>query len=149
MPPPPPATSAAAGAAPVAPAPQKPWYRRGRYIAAAVVGVIVLLAAIGSIGTTRAGNLSVGDCFEIPDGTSISSVTDQDCSGPHEAEVFAEVEGSRFQAEGLCFEAFLALTSFDAVPVDAELALLSDENEHKCLIESPSGALVGSISAGG
>ena len=67
--------------------------------------VIVFVLVVGGIAgvyflfrdrvSESAGDLRVGDCFEVPTGDSIRDVQHHPCSEPHDGEVFAvgDVEG--------------------------------------------------------
>ena len=130
--------------------------RQGRRIlgmrplrAAMLAGFLVLIAVAGisSIGTTSVSSLGVGDCFESPGFGDITRVNDQDCDGPHEAQIYAVVEASSLFADEPCLTAFLELDPerVDRLPDDAEFGALSDDATTLCLVESPSGQLVGSL----
>lgn len=119
-----------------------------RILVLVVGGVIMLIIGLVTTrGTTTARGLDAGDCFEIPEENRVDRVTDQDCAGPHEAEVYAEVSGTRSDASEKCIEAFeevMAGSAFE-IPFDAEFAILEGTIRHHCIIESPSASLVGSI----
>jgi Septum formation len=54
-----------------------------------VVGVIAVVAIVGS-GTTSATDVAVGDCFaEIPDSTRVLTVKTIECDQAHAGEVYA------------------------------------------------------------
>ncbi|HEY4188810.1 MAG TPA: septum formation family protein [Candidatus Limnocylindrales bacterium] len=60
--------------------------------------IIVILVIVGGIAVVgfafrdrlsgNAGELQVGDCFQVPDGDSISDVQHQPCNEAHDGEVF-------------------------------------------------------------
>lgn len=118
------------------------------------MGIIVLMIAGGAglfinSNSTSAGGLDPGDCFELPDTSQVSRVTNQDCTLPHEAEVCAEVTGLPSNSADDCFEAFRELAEdparFDRLPKDVDFSILEGKLRHSCIIESRSGQLVGSV----
>lgn len=131
--------------------PKKRRFKTSTLLKAGAGIVAVVFAIVVARGTTSAGNLQVGDCFETPSGERVSTVDDQDCSGPHEAEVYAEVTGTVAESENLCLDGFLENVSpeaFSSLPDDIDFYLLSDGDDHLCIIQSASGSLVGSLVAG-
>jgi hypothetical protein len=80
---------------PYSPPPKPPSALRSR------IGLVVLLLIVAVIGVAffvfrdRIGNdvssLQPGECFDLPDETTVSDVQRQPCNEPHDAEVFANV----------------------------------------------------------
>lgn len=110
-------------------------------------------------GSTSTDDLAVGDCFEIPSG-EFSSVDNQSCGDPHEAQIIARVtgvvlsSGTALETPGLpsigdqCFEAFAELdpAKVEALPADVQLeAYGAALGPTFCVVESRSGGLVGSL----
>lgn len=112
--------------------------------------------------------MEVGDCFADPGLEGFERVTDQDCAGPHDIQVFAEVFGSTrststtvpgLSATSQCEERLIDIMAdetspfFDEsviIPEDVTMGGIYEEGESFgssvfCIIESPSGGLVGSI----
>lgn len=125
-----------------------------------IIGIAVL--AIGGIASLfvnsdsiSVSSLDPGDCFETPEdwgttsgsSTRISRVTKQDCALPHDAEVIAIVTGLEDEAIEKCFEelAALDLETFESLPDDFGLSMIGKTFRHRCIIDSPSGQLTGSI----
>ncbi len=92
-----PAPVASPVAPPEAPAPPtavagpKPGSKRAIVIVGAIVAfLVVVLFVVKDNGA--ADDLKVGDCFDIPTATSVSTVTHHPCTESHTAEVFHVVE---------------------------------------------------------
>jgi len=117
------------------------------------ISVVVALAvfSFAGRGTTSSTNLTVGDCFEIPSGTEITSVTDQPCSTGHEAQIYAEVAtiaGS--SADDQCIAELIPLLETYELPEDFSFASIEQSpTKWLCLLTSESAGLVGSIVPGG
>jgi len=112
------------------------------------IAVVAVIFFVGR-GTTSAGSLEPGDCFAIPD-ESFERVDNQDCAEPHEAEIYAEVTAATFTvAESLCLDEMFVFpeSALESLPNDTMLSVISEEGstEFLCLVESPSGSLVGSL----
>jgi Septum formation len=65
----------------------------------AAVIVVVLIAFLGVVlwmvkDNGNADDLKVGDCFDVPSETTVTTVTHHGCTEPHTAEVFHVVEFS-------------------------------------------------------
>ena len=92
-------------------------------------------------------SLCCGVCFELVTEVRVSRVTTQDCALAHDSEVYAEVRTFEDELVGeMCLEAFLDLgLDFDSLPPDVELSHFEGTLTHRCIIESASGQLVGSI----
>ncbi len=63
-----------------------------RFLQIGVV-LVIIVAAIGAFVfrdqlTGSAGDLKVGDCFEVPSGDVITDVQHRPCTDPHDGEVF-------------------------------------------------------------
>jgi hypothetical protein len=87
--PPPPDTPPPYEAAPP-PAPPPPPAKAGRARTIIVVGAIVVFLGVVLFlvrNNVNADDLKVGDCFNIPNGTTISTVEKQPCTETHNAEV--------------------------------------------------------------
>jgi|GEM_PF-1426327 len=146
-----------------------PW---GPVVAAVVVGIFLLIGFFAGRGTTGADDIALGDCFEDPGLGDFSKVTDQDCALPHDIQVFATVRASPLTFPSLsdsdsdlappnCEDKFFELV-FEGgilddpsivVPDDAVLGEIGERGTNFggtnfCIIESPSGALEGSIVPG-
>lgn len=137
-------------AAPQAPGRKIPttWLIRGGLLALVLVG-----GWFFGRGETSAGSLDVGDCFELPVGTDdFSSVKDQECAGPHEGEIVAQVEAPTVDAAfDACFDAFEALgVDGSTLPNDVDLTLFGEErsNDYSCVLQSASGGLLRSYANG-
>lgn len=129
-----------------APAPPKkslPW---GMIIRVGIGILVVGGILFTQCGRTSAGSLDVGDCFEIPDGESFSSVKDQDCATAHEAEVYAEAVVNSTE---WCFGRLIDLLGEDiaSLPADFGVGTISDEDgsDARCVVSSASAQLVGSV----
>lgn len=113
------------------------------------IGVIVLGGIIFTqCGKTGADDLDLGDCFEIPDEGDFSRVTNQDCAGAHEAQIYAEAPllTTINSCESLLIELIIDTTA--TIPDDVSLAQITDEDEIGggwCVVTSTSGQLVGSV----
>lgn len=130
-----------------------PWGAIIKYGGIAAIALVVWLA---SRGTTSARHIDVGDCFAMPDDGSFSSVDDQDCAEPHEAQAFAELEMSGNDIDAAtqhCLELLIANSAagdLPDLPDDFTIAIISDEDgdNAKCIAGSDSGNLVGSLVPG-
>lgn len=114
-------------------------------IGLAIAGVLALFGVGGD--TTSVGSLDPGDCFELVTETRVRRVTVQDCALPHNSEVYAEVRTFDDELVGeMCFEEFFNLgLDFESLPPDAEFSYFEGTLTHRCIVESASGQLVGSI----
>ena len=64
-----------------------PWVRIA-LVAAAVVGVVAIAFAILRGGSSSANALAVGECIDVPDSASITTIPRKPCTEPHDGEVF-------------------------------------------------------------
>lgn len=129
------------------------WFGRAFLIRAAVVAVLFLVGGSVALwnGETSASRLEPGDCFEALTEAEISTVKEQECTEPHGGEVYATISGTAAGLDARCQAAFdeglsegtIVLVEF---PDDARFSYLQGEDDHHCLIESPSGQLVGRVS---
>lgn len=151
---------------------QESWFSRlptRAKIGVPIVAVLLFIGWFTSRGQTDAEDLGPGDCFEVPSAGEFSEVTDQDCDGPHEAEVLAVVNlpaGTPWPGAGdfetfatideACFTAIDTLTLTEGnIPADAELGYFfadrsgwdSSGREVLCYVSSPSGELPGRVLA--
>ena len=85
-----PAGSEPGGAAPLpaAPASGQPLSRKGKLIALAVLVVPLALIIWAVKDNVAADDLKVGDCFNVPSGTTVQTITNFPCTESHTAEVF-------------------------------------------------------------
>lgn len=84
----------------------------GRLRPVIIIGVIVAFLAIVLFAVrnnVQADDLKVGECFDIPSGTSIQTVEHHPCTESHTAEVIHVVE---YTAEGSTYPISLSLDSF-------------------------------------
>lgn len=115
------------------------------------IGIPLLVVAgfgISQIGSTAADDLEIGACFELPNGDdAFSSVKDQDCEGPHEAQLYSIALA--VLAESDCETRLMPLIENYDLPDDWFVGSIIDEDEKEpvaqCLIGSESGQLVGSL----
>ena len=155
--------------APLGPPPKRgsnvPWRL---VIGIGAVAIFAIIGAIASRGTTTASSIAVGDCFEDPGLEDFASVKDQDCATAHDIQVYARVKdvpagliasgstdpqsaGSRCEEE--LFDVLSSPQASDpsvVIPDDAIMTWFGDTDVSRsgdvlCAIESPSGALVGSV----
>ena len=56
-----------------------------------VLGIVMSFLSAGCVGSSAA-NLTVGDCFEVPDEGEFSRVNSLDCDTEHTAQLYAEFE---------------------------------------------------------
>ncbi|HYN68639.1 MAG TPA: septum formation family protein [Candidatus Eisenbacteria bacterium] len=84
----------------------------GRWRTAIVIGVIVVFLAIVLYvvrNSVSAGDLKVGDCFDIPTQTTIKTVDHHPCTESHTAEVILVAD---YTGEGSTYPISLRLNSF-------------------------------------
>lgn len=114
-------------------------------IGLAIAGVLALFG-VGD-DTKSVSSLDPGDCFELVTESRVRRVTVQDCALAHDSEVYAEVRTFEDEIVGeMCLEEFFNLgLAPDSLPADLELSHFEGTLTHRCVIESPSGQLVGSI----
>ncbi len=88
---------AATGPGPAQPAAKRPGRLRAIFVIVAIVAVLgVILFAVRN--NVDANDLKVGDCFTIPDGTTVQTVEKHPCTETHNAEVVfvGEYSGDTF-----------------------------------------------------
>ena len=114
---------------PVAPAPAAQG-NQGKMRPIIIVGAIVALLAVilfAVRNNTAADDLKVGECFNIPNGTTVRTVEKQPCTESHNAEVIfvGDYDGDTFPIS-LSLERFIesacvpAFTSYIGRDVDSE-----------------------------
>lgn len=120
-------------------------------LAAFIWPVLVLAVAAFALYScasagTSADSLKVGDCFEIP-AEEFNSVETQPCDGPHEAQIYAEINtvlGADCVTELIGLEEL----DFDRLPRDwdvREIGAADDPGTVQCVLISDSAGLVASI----
>ncbi|HEX5014806.1 MAG TPA: septum formation family protein [Candidatus Limnocylindrales bacterium] len=118
------------GPPPVAPQPPAPPAKAGRGRTILVIGAIVVFLGVVLFlvrNNVNADDLKVGDCFNIPNGTTISTVEKQPCTETHNAEVIfiGEYTGDSYPIS-LSLDSYLqdncipAFETYVGRPIDSE-----------------------------
>lgn len=136
---------AGGGAAPQTPAPVKKSIDFKAFIWPAILLIGGAFVLYSCITNTSADSLKVGDCFEIPD-EDFSSVKNQGCDGPHEAQIYAELD----TLSDDCSIALIELPGldFDTLPADWNISQISDSETAtnvQCVLTSESAGLTASV----